>query len=1042
MGFPTTPTSKLRSRNDIGSVSRYLRLRHGNTTTTNTNSTVSTASPLSSTPSVPNTLRLDDVMIWNLSEEAYDYNEYFDNQVMEVRFPGYPCPPLGLLVRLCISIENWLTSDSHHITVVHCMTGKGRTSLVLACTLAWLGIVNDALTPMEALQYISKKRKIEIDLLCSPSQIRYVQYFSMILEATKPKIPGSINRSNKYTDDNTIPHDDSSVSSSSSRNGHVLRHHRSMVLRRIIMNGIPDFTHSIDEVLEYTQYLQQQHQQQQNSDNGGASILGTLSTPLGNETISSILSPIPLNKAISRINQFGNLVDTVFTHPDDRILPNSTNNSSSESMVTSGTGITNEALSTQTESTESNLSTILASSTSMLGTVFAKIGEASDKADEVFDKAIDNAYNIVADKVQLAIDHTTQVINTASSNNDDNSFTATGEILHDLSMIPPSTTNPSDNYATSLSESASLSSVSTVNGIAPIYSTTRKNNEPGCCPFLQLYVGGKLVYSSHQSIETHSSSSVSTDNNSSSVGSTIPSNAIVLPWYTPSDTHIRFPIEVEVTGDILIRCRDYGFQPKSNLNPLALATSSSSFSSSLIPQPKETIFRTAFHIGYVSGYVLRLSKRQLDVANNDPRISSDFFVELVFGPADADTLQHMATTVTLGSPNLTLKDTNSHDVGHARFIHYSERDGKTASKDDHSATDYDGLLYNDTEASVSFWMDIEKRKLQRQEKINTRKEMEIISSEENTEENTFVTVSNVTVTNSSSSNSTNDTSMVNGPLLIPSSSSLLPSTETTENSPNSSTAPSSSGLFGFSNFLSNEITNFVNTNINSTTRNNISNLVTSSLNTAKTLGKEFVNEVNDGLKEATLLSRETASTMKTVAHTVATVPPPTMVTNNTNLSKINQAVQQENSKVDTKYVPVTESIIAVSSTTTTTIINGTGGTTNPSRTANVPTTVTSTNASSLPVHETMDADLAELEHLERELASVPSTSGTVPPSLPSKTAAVVPNVITTSSTVSTVSLATIPNISTTGTTATSAVLHTHNSDDISELEQYLSTLEG
>jgi hypothetical protein len=35
-------------------------------------------------------------MIWNISEESYDYSK-FENQVLEFKFPGHPAPPLGLL---------------------------------------------------------------------------------------------------------------------------------------------------------------------------------------------------------------------------------------------------------------------------------------------------------------------------------------------------------------------------------------------------------------------------------------------------------------------------------------------------------------------------------------------------------------------------------------------------------------------------------------------------------------------------------------------------------------------------------------------------------------------------------------------------------------------------------------------------------------------------------------------------------------------------------------------------------------------------------
>jgi len=42
-------------------------------------------------------------------------------QVIEVRFPGFPAPPLGLLFKLVTSIENWLAADPANVAVVHCM---------------------------------------------------------------------------------------------------------------------------------------------------------------------------------------------------------------------------------------------------------------------------------------------------------------------------------------------------------------------------------------------------------------------------------------------------------------------------------------------------------------------------------------------------------------------------------------------------------------------------------------------------------------------------------------------------------------------------------------------------------------------------------------------------------------------------------------------------------------------------------------------------------------------------------------------------------
>ena len=63
-------------------------------------------------------------MVWNLSEKRYDYSA-FDNQVIEICFPGYPAPPLGLLFKICASMESWLRADPQNVVVVHCATGRG-----------------------------------------------------------------------------------------------------------------------------------------------------------------------------------------------------------------------------------------------------------------------------------------------------------------------------------------------------------------------------------------------------------------------------------------------------------------------------------------------------------------------------------------------------------------------------------------------------------------------------------------------------------------------------------------------------------------------------------------------------------------------------------------------------------------------------------------------------------------------------------------------------------------------------------------------------
>jgi len=95
-------------------------------------------------------------MIWNISEESYNYSKFAD-QVLEYKFPGHPAPPLGLLFKICSSVESWLDADETNVAVIHCLTGKGRTAALMACVLTWLG---EFVTPMEALQYIAERRAL------------------------------------------------------------------------------------------------------------------------------------------------------------------------------------------------------------------------------------------------------------------------------------------------------------------------------------------------------------------------------------------------------------------------------------------------------------------------------------------------------------------------------------------------------------------------------------------------------------------------------------------------------------------------------------------------------------------------------------------------------------------------------------------------------------------------------------------------------------------------------------------------------------------
>lgn len=81
------------------------------------------------------------------------------------------------------------------------------------------------------------------------------------------------------------------------------------------------------------------------------------------------------------------------------------------------------------------------------------------------------------------------------------------------------------------------------------------------------------------------------------------------------DGTVPFNIEQVIQGDILIRCRHLTFNKQ-----------------------RISMFRAAFHTGYVPPNVLRLTKSQLDGACSDRRYPDDFFLDLIFEKADTETV--------------------------------------------------------------------------------------------------------------------------------------------------------------------------------------------------------------------------------------------------------------------------------------------------------------------------------------------------------------------------------------------------------------------
>jgi len=117
----------------------------------------------------------------------------------------------------------------------------------------------------------------------------------------------------------------------------------------------------------------------------------------------------------------------------------------------------------------------------------------------------------------------------------------------------------------------------------------------GCAPYLQIFKGGKLIFTTAATLHVQQSDEE-------------------LPFVQVIDGTVPFNIEEVIQGDILIRCRHLTFNKQ-----------------------RVSMFRAAFHTGYVPPNVLRLSKSHLDGACGDKRYPDDFFLDLIFEKVDTET---------------------------------------------------------------------------------------------------------------------------------------------------------------------------------------------------------------------------------------------------------------------------------------------------------------------------------------------------------------------------------------------------------------------
>jgi hypothetical protein len=76
-------------------------------------------------------------MIYNLSERKYNV-EYFNNQVTDFVFAGFPNPPLETFFIILKELDSWLNADDKHVAIIHCQPSMVLSSVRegVSCSLA------------------------------------------------------------------------------------------------------------------------------------------------------------------------------------------------------------------------------------------------------------------------------------------------------------------------------------------------------------------------------------------------------------------------------------------------------------------------------------------------------------------------------------------------------------------------------------------------------------------------------------------------------------------------------------------------------------------------------------------------------------------------------------------------------------------------------------------------------------------------------------------------------------------------------------------
>jgi len=114
--------------------------------------------------------------IFSLGKSATDFFR-LRNTTAWYGWSSKKSPPLELLNRILLAINDWLAQHPQNVAVIHCKEGRERSGVVIAAYLVKSGVFA---TPKEALDYYASMRSKYQEGVQTPSQLRYVNYICSI----------------------------------------------------------------------------------------------------------------------------------------------------------------------------------------------------------------------------------------------------------------------------------------------------------------------------------------------------------------------------------------------------------------------------------------------------------------------------------------------------------------------------------------------------------------------------------------------------------------------------------------------------------------------------------------------------------------------------------------------------------------------------------------------------------------------------------------------------------------------------------------------